>query len=172
MKTLKNRPDIHSYFMSSERATCLRRRTGAVFVRNDHPLTAGYNGPPRDEPHCNSHGPQGCYTNYQDVPSGSQLGPTICKAVHAEENAILMAAKLGIPLQGSVLYSTNEPCTLCTNKLINLQIKKIYFVDLYEDDNARQLRKRRGIECIRLDWDAVIPINYENHWRRENLKGN
>ena len=100
-----------------ERATCLRRVYGAIIVKNDEIISTGYNGAPRGEANCCDVGK--CYCREHSTPidehaarHGDQYGT--CVAVHAEQNAIIQAAKMGISIDGATLYCTHQPCTICT----------------------------------------------------------
>lgn len=156
METLNPRTPEHEYFIKmailvSERATCLRRRTGAVFVINGRPIVTGYNGVAEGMPHCDSYDPTiGCYRGHENTPSGSLAGHEICKAIHAEQNAILQAARMGISIYGSILYCTNEPCTHCTKLIMNLGVHEVYYFEEYNDPNARLLRQEAQISCQRV----------------------
>ncbi len=156
MKTLNPRTPEHEYFIKmailvSERGTCLRRRTGAVFAKQGRPLVSGYNGTAEGMPHCNFyHTEKGCYIGKDDTVSGSLAGHEICRAIHAEQNAILQAARAGISIYGAILYCTNEPCTHCTKLISNLGIKEIFYLEEYNDPHARDLRKEYGMTCLQV----------------------
>ena len=156
MKTLNPRTSEHEYFIKlailvSERATCLRRRTGAVFVKDGRPIVTGYNGTAEGMPHCDYYHPtKGCYVGNENTASGSLAGHEICRAIHAEQNAILQAARIGISIYGSILYCTNEPCTHCTKLIGNLDVKEVYYFEEYNDSHARELREELGIVCTKI----------------------
>ncbi|MBI4652083.1 cytidine/deoxycytidylate deaminase family protein, partial [Candidatus Desantisbacteria bacterium] len=107
------RPEWDFYFMEmallvSKRSTCIRRQVGAVLVKDKHILATGYNGAARNLKHC---GEIGCLREKLNVPSGERH--EICRGVHAEQNAIIQSAKLGINIQDAIIYSTHKPCILC-----------------------------------------------------------
>ena len=109
----ESRPGWDEYFMTiakqvATRSTCLRRRVGAVLVREKRILATGYNGAPRGMRHCAE---TGCLREKMKVPSGTRH--EICRALHAEMNALLQAATHGVRVEGSDLYCTTQPCVLC-----------------------------------------------------------
>ena len=147
-----SRPSWHEYFMQitelvSTRATCLRRKVGAVIVRDRRILTTGYNGPPRNIVHCEDRG--GCLRDELKIPSGQRM--ELSRAIHAEQNAIIQAAKVGISIQGSTLYVTTHPCFTCAKMLINAGVKKIIYKDGYPDEYAREILTEAGVEVIQFD---------------------
>jgi dCMP deaminase len=147
-----SRPSWHEYFMQitelvSTRATCLRRKVGAVVVRDRRILSTGYNGPPRNIVHCQDRG--GCLRDELKIPSGQRM--ELSRAIHAEQNAIIQAAKVGISIQDSTLYVTTHPCFTCAKMLINAGIKKIIYKDGYPDEFAREILAEAGVEVIQFD---------------------
>lgn len=125
------------------RSTCLRRHTGAIIVRDKRILTTGYNGAPSGIKHCEE---VGCLREALNIPSGERH--ELCRGLHAEQNAILQAALHGVSLEGAEIYTTHEPCVLCTKMIINVGIKKIYYLEPYPDELAKDLLKEAGIESI------------------------
>lgn len=147
-----SRPSWHEYFMQitelvSTRATCLRRKVGAVIVRDRRILTTGYNGPPRNIVHCEDRG--GCLRDELKIPSGQRM--ELSRAIHAEQNAIIQAAKVGISIQDSTLYVTTHPCFTCAKMLINAGIKEIIYKDGYPDEFAREILKEAGVKVVQFD---------------------
>ncbi len=149
------RPEWDLYFLSialvvASRSTCLRRRVGAVVVRRGHILSTGYNGAPRGVPHCAE---VGCLRQQLAVPSGERH--ELCRGSHAEINAIVQAAATGTSTEGAEIYSTHEPCVLCTKALINAGIVRMVYAEPYEDALARELRRQAGVEvCHKKDLGA------------------
>ncbi len=125
MQFLDNsRPDWNEYFMSiaelvSKRSTCLRRKVGAVIVKDKRILSTGYNGAPSGIKHCIE---TGCLRERLNVPSGERH--ELCRGLHAEQNAIIQAAYHGVEIKDSVIYCTNLPCVICTKMLINAGRRK------------------------------------------------
>lgn len=139
------RPTWDEYFLSiakvvSGRSTCLRRQVGALVVKDKRILTTGYNGAPRGLAHCHE---TGCLREQ----AGAQSGTTheLCRGLHAEQNAILQAALHGVSIDGGVIYSTHQPCVLCTKMVINAGLWAIYFVEPYPDPLAQKLLEEAGI---------------------------
>ncbi len=145
----KRRPSWEEYFMDitklvSTRSTCLRRSVGAIIVKDRHILSTGYNGPPKGVPHCDELG--GCLRDKMSIPSGERH--EISRAVHAEQNAIIQAAKMGINIEGADMYVTNHPCFICAKMIINAGIKRIYVLEDYPDEFAKEILKQANVEVI------------------------
>jgi dCMP deaminase len=103
------RPSYDEYFMEmayvvAKRSTCLRRKVGAILVKEKHILSTGYNGAPKGFRHCSE---TGCLREDQNIPSGERH--ELCRGLHAEQNAIIQAAVFGVSIKGSVLYCTTPP---------------------------------------------------------------
>ena len=145
----KNRQSWDEYFLQiantvKNRSTCLRRQVGCVVVsKNKSILTTGYNGAPKGCNHCDN---IGCLRNKLNVPSGERH--EICRAVHAEQNAIAQAAANGTCLDDSAIYITNSPCVICAKLLINAGIKKVVYSDFYNDELAKTLLQEAGVKVI------------------------
>ncbi len=147
---MMNRPDWNQYFMEiaelvSKRSTCLRRKVGAVIVKDKRILSTGYNGAPSGIKHCYE---TGCLREKLKVPSGERH--ELCRGLHAEQNAIIQAAYHGVEIKGSVLYCTNLPCIICTKMLINAGIIKIYYKDGYPDKLSKDMLDEAKIDLIKL----------------------
>jgi dCMP deaminase len=142
------RPSWEDYFMDiarlvASRSTCLRRQVGAVIVKDKNVLTTGYNGTPSGIRHCQE---TGCLREKMQVPSGQRH--ELCRGLHAEQNAIIQAAKHGVNISGGTLYCTNAPCVICAKMLINAGLSRIVYLDGYPDDLARELLLESGIEVL------------------------
>ncbi|MFH2092071.1 MAG: cytidine/deoxycytidylate deaminase family protein [Pseudomonadota bacterium] len=145
------RPSWHEYFMGicilvASRATCLRRKVGAVLVKEKRILCSGYNGAPAKVPHCKE---TGCLRARLNVPSGEKH--ELCRGVHAEQNAIIQAAYHGIQVQGATLYCTNQPCSICAKMIINAGIKSVYYLDGYDDALTLEMFQGAGVNLIQLE---------------------
>ncbi|HKK91305.1 MAG TPA: cytidine/deoxycytidylate deaminase family protein [Desulfobacteraceae bacterium] len=139
------RPSWDDYFMemaklAASRATCLRRKVGAVLVKDRRLLCSGYNGAPSGLPHCSE---TGCMRTQLLVPSGEKH--ELCRGVHAEQNAIIQAACHGVSIKGAVLYCTNQPCSICAKMIVNAGIAKVYFQDGYNDPMAEEMFYQAGV---------------------------
>ena len=129
------RPNKHSYYLSIAeavlaRSTCLRRKYGAVIVKDDEIISTGYNGAPRGWPNCCDRGT--CRREELQIPQGERY--ELCKSVHAEENGIISSSRRD--LIGSVLYLAGqeadgtpvlnaEPCVMCRRLIINAGIDRV-----------------------------------------------
>lgn len=147
------RPSWDSYFMQmaqvvAGRSTCLRRQVGAVMVKDKQILSTGYNGSPSGLQHCDE---IGCLRQSLGVPSGERH--EICRAVHAEQNALVQAAKHGVAITGADLYTTHQPCVLCTKLLINAGIIRVIFTHSYPDQLAVNMAKEAGLKLIKFGED-------------------
>ncbi|VVB64208.1 tRNA-specific adenosine deaminase [uncultured archaeon] len=143
-----DRPDLDEYFMEiacvvGKRSTCLRNQVGALFVKNKRLLTTGYNGAPAGIQHCDE---VGCAR--EGVASGTRH--ELCRAVHAEQNAIIQAALHGVSIEGATLYCTHQPCILCAKMLINAKISRVVYSQAYPDDTALRFLGQAGVEVSRL----------------------
>lgn len=132
-----NRPTWDQYFIEiarlvASRSTCLRRQVGAVMVKDKNILATGYNGTPSGIRHCSE---VGCLRQQLNVPSGERH--ELCRGLHAEQNAIIQAAKHGVNIDGATLYCTHSPCIICSKMLINSGVKRIVCLDGYPDDLAK-----------------------------------
>ncbi len=121
------------------------RRVGAVVVRDKRILTTGYNGAPSGVSSCVERGE--CLRVKQGIPSGTRQ--EVCYAVHAEQNAIVQAAKLGLSLEGATLYCTHQPCSICSRLIINSGIKRVVYDLGYPDDFSLELFEKAGVEIVR-----------------------
>ncbi len=125
------------------RATCSRRSVGALIVRDKRILATGYNGSPRGLAHCPDEGP------HHDWPLGCMRAGHCIRALHAEQNAILQAAMIGIPCAGSSVYVTCQPCHNCAKMIINAGIVRVIYEGDYPDDFARDLFREAELEVLR-----------------------
>lgn len=144
------RPSWDEYFLEvanlvAKRATCLRRRVGAVLVKDKKILSTGYNGSPSGLEHCLD---IGCIREKLKIPSGERH--ELCRGLHAEQNVLLQAALYGISTKNSILYITNQPCVICAKMLINAGIREIVISDGYPDELARKFLKEAKIKVRKL----------------------
>jgi len=114
----------------SLRSNCISRKVGCIIVKNDKPVSFGYNGTPRNTPNCAENGCKRCNSN---LSPGESLNT--CRCLHAELNALLFGDYE--ILQGSLLYCTLSPCLACCNAIIQCGIKVVYYKQNYtESDQA------------------------------------
>jgi dCMP deaminase len=114
---------------------------GAVLVKDKKILATGYNGAPSRLDHCLE---VGCLRQEKGIPSGERH--ELCRGLHAEQNAIIQAAYHGVGIQGSTLYCTNHPCTICSKMIINAGINQIVYEEGYADSLAAKMLKESGIK--------------------------
>ncbi len=120
------------------------RKIGAVIVKDKRIMTTGYNGAPSGIKSCVEKGE--CLRRVKNVPSGTRA--ELCYAIHAEQNAILQAARLGLSLLGAILYCTHQPCVICSKMIVNSGIKKVWYKNPYPDEFAVQILTEAKVELI------------------------
>jgi len=145
------RPDWDTYFLRiarvvGERSTCERAHVGCVLVVDKRILTAGYNGSPAGQEHCD------------DV--GHLLVNGHCvRTIHAETNAIIQAALHGVSTRGSTCYVTHYPCLNCAKALINAGVTRLVFETAYNiDPIAQSFFQGAGVEevqCSSVDMESA-----------------
>lgn len=130
------------YFMDiatvvASRSTCSRKNVGAVIVRDRTILSTGYNGSIRGMPHCDE--------------AGHMLENDHCIAtIHAEENAIIHAAKNGVSIDGGTVYVTASPCWTCFKSIANAGLRRIVYGEFYRDTRILAVAGTVGIELLHL----------------------
>lgn len=147
-KVKQIRPTIDEYFTAmaelvSTRSTCVRRQFGAVIVQNNHVISTGYNGAPKDMPHCIENG---CLRDELGILSGTQH--EICRGVHSEQNAIIQCAIHGESTKDGTMYVTGFPCKICAKMIINSMIKRVVISGQYSDTEGIELLKEAGVEVL------------------------
>lgn len=142
------RPSWDEYFMEiahtvSKRATCDRGRSGCVIVRDRQILVTGYVGSPIGMPHCDEVGHQMKQTIHED----GTITNHCVRTVHAEQNAICQAAKLGISLLNSTLYCRMTPCRVCAMLIINCGISRVVCEKKYHaGGESEEMFKAAGVK--------------------------
>lgn len=124
-------------------ASCYQteRKVGAVIVKDKRVMTTGYNGAPAGVKTCVERGE--CLRKKLGIPSGTRH--EMCYAVHAEQNAIIQAAKLGISIDGATLYCTHQPCILCAKMIVNSGIDRVVYGEGYPDEFSLEIFKEAGV---------------------------
>jgi len=144
-----HRKSWDQYFMEmalhvGSRSTCLRRSVGAVIVKEKRVLSTGYNGAPAGFEHCLE---VGCLRDQMKVPSGEKH--ELCRGIHAEQNAVVQAARFGVMIKDSTIYTTTFPCVICAKILINAGILKIVYLGDYKDWlSEKMLTEESEIELV------------------------
>jgi len=148
----------HQFFMqharlAATRSKCLRRHVGAVIVRDRYILAGGYNGPPKGVSHCvypaDPQDPRICPRLRDNIPSGTKI--ECCRGLHAEQNAIIQAAFVGVSVKDSVIYCTHSPCITCLKMVINAGIRTIYYAESYPDSLSEQMAQEAHVSLILLE---------------------
>jgi dCMP deaminase len=134
----------------SERSTCLRRKVGAIIVKDKRIISTGYNGAPKGISHCLE---IGCMRDSLGVPSGERH--ELCRGAHAEQNAIIQAAGSGSNIEGATMYCTDSPCSTCAKMIINAGIERLVLGKRYPDKLAEELSDEAGIETVYLALDRA-----------------
>lgn len=140
-------------------STCLRRQVGAVIVRDNRILATGFNGAPSGIEDCTSR--NACRKEQFNCKSGTS--PNLCYATHAEENALLQAARIGVSVKGSTIYTTLQPCAMCAKSLINAGIRKVVYLEKYEDEFAYNLLYLANIPVEQFKYKADINFLFEDY---------
>lgn len=144
----KPRPDWDRYFLDlceavSKRATCDRGKAGCVIVKDKRIMTTGYVGAPAGLPHCDEVG----HDMRKVFDEKGNVSQHCVRTLHAEQNAIIQAAKFGIPLDGSTLYCKMTPCRTCAMMIINSGIKRVVCEKRYHADKETiELFKLAGVK--------------------------
>ena len=125
------------------------RQVGSVIVQDKRVLATGYNGAPQGVKSCKDKGE--CLRKKLQIPSGTRH--ETCYAVHAEQNAIAQAAKLGLKVDGATIYVTHQPCTICTKMIINAGIKRVVYKHSYPDEFSMELLSEAGVKVESIDSD-------------------
>jgi dCMP deaminase len=142
------RPSREAYFMGiavavRERADCRGQKVGAVIVLDGRIVATGYNGTPSKMVNCSDGGCLRCANRDKKYASGTAYDLCIC--VHAEQNAILSAARFGISVQGATLYTTTQPCFGCLKEMLQVRISSVYYIHPWrsprDPDQERQYNK-------------------------------
>jgi dCMP deaminase len=116
-----------------EKANCLGRKVGAVLVKENRIISTGYNGTPEGVDNCLEGGCVRCSKREQFAPS---VGYDVCICVHAEENALITAARFGISVDGAIAYSTMRPCFTCTRVLFQAKVQGIFYLHDWKHPEA------------------------------------
>jgi len=145
-----NRPSWDEYFIGiahlvSERSSCMRRKVGAVLIKDKRILATGYNGAPSGIRHCDE---TGCIRAQMNIPSGQRH--ELCRGLHAEQNAFLQAALHGVSVKESTLYITVTPCAICAKMIINAGVREIVIEGDYPDEMAMEFLKEANVKVRRV----------------------
>ena len=123
------------------------RHIGAVIVRNKRILTTGYNGAPAGVISCAERGE--CMRRRLNIPSGTHH--ELCYAIHAEQNAIIQAAKLGVSIEGATMYCTHQPCVICAKMIVNSGIARVIYQEGYPDEFSLSIFREARVEVVKYE---------------------
>lgn len=123
------------------------RNIGAVIVKDKRIMTTGYNGAPSGLKTCLEKGK--CMRRELGIPSGQRA--ELCYAIHAEQNAIIQAAKIGVSIDGADLYCTHQPCSVCAKMIINAGIKRVVYKEGYPDEFSLELFEEARVNIEKFD---------------------
>ena len=123
------------------------RKIGAVIVKDKRILTTGYNGAPSGVKSCVERGE--CLRRKLNIPSGTKH--ELCYAIHAEQNAIIQAARMGGEIEGSTIYCTHQPCVICAKMIVNAGISRVVYGEGYPDEFALEMFKLAGVELVKYE---------------------
>jgi len=158
---MEKRKNWDEYFMDiadivAERGTCDRGKSGAVIVINKRIVATGYVGSPPGQPHCDEVG----HLMREVIDENGNKSMHCVRTVHAEENAILQAARYGIPLEGGTIYCKMTPCFNCAKMIVSVGIKRVVAKRRYHAEGLSiELFKNAGVE-LKIIEDKVE--EYEN----------
>jgi dCMP deaminase len=144
---------ISKAFLNSRQTNCLKAGHGCVIVRDNTIISDGYNGVPRNYPH-----PTNCAR--LNLPSGQNYGACVIPCLHAEQNAIYNAARLGAKTEGAELFVTGEPCLNCCEAIIQAGIEKVFYATGRPIDNhpGLTLLIESGVTIEILNPDCLIRV--------------
>jgi len=154
---MQERPSWDTYFMQiaqlvKTRATCQRLSVGSILVRDRRILATGYNGAPRGMAHCPPDGPQ------HDWPDGCMRAGHCIRSLHAEQNALLQAAYIGVSCAQSTMYVTNQPCNTCAKMIVNAGVERVIYEGEYPDEFAMHIFTESGLKVLRLRDDRLEDV--------------
>ncbi len=121
------------------------RAIGAVIVKDKRIMTTGYKGAPQGLKTCKERGR--CMRRDLGIPSGTRA--ELCYAIHAEQNAIIQAAKLGVNIDGATLYCTHQPCSVCAKMIVNAGIRRIVYQEGYPDEFSLEILNEADVTLER-----------------------
>ena len=154
MEKIERKP-LDKYFLElafkvAERSTCRRRHIGAILVKDKHILSTGYNGACSGVKDCLE---LGCLKDQLKIPSGQ--GQEICRAVHAEQNAIIQAGLHGSSTEGATMYCTHSPCAICAKIMVNAKIKRCVCSIIYSEETYKELFKEADVEFVQIKQEEL-----------------
>lgn len=161
------RPSLHQMYFGilnvvKQRSTCLRRRVGCLITAGPGAVAIGYNGTISGSPHCSQ-----CLRQELEIPSGQRH--EICRAIHAEQNAIAQAAYYGIPVHGATMYITHKPCIICFKLIMQAGISKILYKESYPDEGVDAEIRYAGMGIYKMKKENYYTIKKRTTLTAQNL---
>ena len=140
-------------WLISDWSSCFRsgRSIGAVIVKDKRIMTTGYNGAPAGVTTCRERGQ--CLRDKLQIASGTRA--ELCYAIHAEQNAIIQAAKLGISIDGATIYCTHQPCSVCAKMIVNVGIKRVIYERPYPDPFSLEFFNEAGVVLEQFETETL-----------------
>ncbi len=134
---------MHMAYQIADWSSCFQehRKVGALIVKDKRIMTTGYNGAPQGMKTCKER--KECLRRKMNIPSGTRA--EVCYAIHAEQNAIIQAAKLGIQIENATLYCTHQPCSVCAKMIVNAGIRRVVYEQGYPDDFTFEIFRESGV---------------------------
>jgi len=168
-----DRPNRDKYFMDiaiavRQRADCRGQKVGAIVVLNDRVISTGYNGTPEKMKNCSDGGCVRCENRGKVYESGTAYDLCIC--VHAEQNALLAAARFGINVEGATLYTTTQPCFGCLKELLQAKIMQVYYLNPWMSKRTPDQQKQYELLMQQFK-HGVVPVAMEDPRREWALAG-
>jgi dCMP deaminase len=173
MSTPLKRPARAEYYMGiaiavRRRANCLGSRVGAILVLDDRIIATGYNGTPAGLPNCDEGGCERC-ANRERYPAGQ--GYDLCICVHAEQNALLVAARFGIAVAGATCYTTTRPCFGCTKELLQARVKEVRYLHDWNHPDATLRAMYESMQQSFADGCTIVAMeDPEKEWALSRLR--
>ena len=173
MPAASTRPSWDEYYMGiamavRRRANCTGNRVGAILVRDARVVATGYNGTPTGVTNCEDGGCERC-NHRERYPSGQAYD--LCLCVHAEQNALLMAAKAGIAVDGATLYTTMRPCFGCAKEALQAGVKKVvYLHDWRHPDDAIRAAYEKFLTHFPGGCHAIVIPDPDAVWAVSSLR--
>jgi dCMP deaminase len=151
-----NRPSWDEYFLNivsvvATRATCDRGKSGCVIVKENRILSTGYVGSPGGFPDCYEAGHILREVKYED----GTIKQHCVRTIHAEQNAIVYAARFGVSLEGATLYCTMQPCYVCAMIIVAAGIKRVVCSGAYQSNDSAEIFKKAGIDLLILNKEVI-----------------
>jgi len=160
----QGRPNRNQYYMGiamavRERADCKGQKVGAIVVVKDRIVSTGYNGTPAGMTNCSEGGCVRCENRGKTYQSGASYDLCIC--VHAEQNALLAAARFGISVEGATMYTTTQPCFGCLKELLQAKISQVFYLHAWSSPRNEEQERQYALLLQKFD-HGVVALEIED----------